>query len=88
MMHKNGTRASLRNCAKSQTDTGCLAARGHSMIGRCEHCGEVMPGPHNCDQAREARALFEAAKRANNDESANRLSKAALAMSIKSEENE
>lgn len=35
----------------------------------CLMCGEVMPVPHDCAKAREARALFEAAKRANDPDS-------------------
>jgi len=55
------------------------------MSRRCECCGEVMPWPHNCDTAREPRALFEAAKLANSDESARRLADAAYDAAIKSE---
>jgi hypothetical protein len=36
---------------------------------RCSCCGEVFSGPHDCGKAIEARALFEAAKRANNPDS-------------------
>lgn len=55
------------------------------MNHRCEQCGEVMPSPHDCEGARQARALFEAAKRANNPESAKRLGDAAYAASVKAE---
>jgi len=50
---------------------------------RCRKCGEVFPGPHDCAKAQEARSLFEAAKRANCLESADRLSLAALAAAIR-----
>jgi hypothetical protein len=36
---------------------------------RCDFCGEIMPASHDCAKAREARALFEAAKRANDPDS-------------------
>jgi hypothetical protein len=36
---------------------------------RCLCCGEIFAVPHDCDKAREARALFEAAKRANDPDS-------------------
>jgi len=52
---------------------------------RCPVCGEVMPNPHDCEIAREARALFNAAKMANDLESAKRLGDAAYAKSVKAE---
>ena len=52
---------------------------------RCENCGEYMPIPHNCDKAREARALLEASKRANDPESAMALGSAAYAKAIEAE---
>lgn len=45
---------------------------------RCQTCGEVMPGPHDCAKVRESRALFEAAKRANDPDSRRTLSARAL----------
>lgn len=53
--------------------------------GRCDQCGEVMPIAHDCNAAREARALFEAAKRANSPESAQRLGDAAYQKVTKAE---
>lgn len=35
----------------------------------CPTCAERFYGPHDCAKAREARALFEAAKRANDPDS-------------------
>lgn len=43
----------------------------------CARCGEVMPIRHDCAMALEARALFEAARRANSKESARSLADAA-----------
>ena len=36
---------------------------------RCPDCHEYMPILHDCSMAREARALFEAAKRSNHPDS-------------------
>ena len=47
---------------------------------RCPHCREIMPTEHDCDLAREARALFEAAKRANDPASVRALADRAYAM--------
>lgn len=52
---------------------------------RCPTCGEMMPGPHDCDLAREARRVFEAAKRANDPETRLRLGDRALALAIDAE---
>ena len=54
-------------------------------IKPCADCGEAMPDPHNCALAREARALFEAAKRANDPESAKRLGDAAYKKAVEAE---
>lgn len=53
---------------------------------RCADCGEVMPTRHDCTLAIEARALFEAAKKANNPESRNRLIAAAYETVLESEQ--
>lgn len=47
---------------------------------RCTACGEAFRVPHNCGFARQARALFEAAKRANDPASRDTLSRRALDM--------
>ena len=58
------------------------------MTGRlvpCSECGEVFPVAHDCDLAREARATFDAAKRANNPESAKALCDKAYALALLAE---
>jgi hypothetical protein len=52
---------------------------------RCADCGEVMPILHDCAKAREARALFEAAKRANHPDSARGLGDAAYDIAVQAE---
>ena len=59
------------------------AAERGTTRQRCDCCGEAFPGPHDCDMAREARALFEAAQRANSPEGADRLSLMALDLATK-----
>lgn len=54
-------------------------------VVRCPACGEAFASPHDCNAAREARALFEAARRANSRDGADRLSRLALALATKAE---
>ena len=51
----------------------------------CPICGEVFPGAHNCDLAREARAMFEAAKHANSAETARALGERAYDLAVQAE---
>lgn len=43
------------------------------VLSRCPICREVFPGPHDCGKAMEARAVFEAAKRANDPDTRRQL---------------
>lgn len=54
---------------------------------RCARCGEVFAGrgSHDCSIAREARRLFEAAKRANDPDTREWLSRRALGLAVRAE---
>lgn len=73
-----------RDCSPGTCDKGgsdhCKTCweRPQTTKRRCASCGEVFDRPHNCDKAREARALFEAAKRANDPDSRRALGNLAL----------
>lgn len=51
----------------------------------CPTCGERFRGAHDCDLAMEARALFEAGKRANDRDSAGALTARALVLVIEAD---
>ena len=53
---------------------------------KCPDCGEVMPQPHNCNLAIQARAIFEAAKRANSPDSARALGDLAYEIAVQAEQ--